>query len=93
MWTSGNRPKYNRDKRRYSSDPTDDEWPHIEPRIPPAKHGGRKRPVEPNGVMYVPGTGCQWRYVPKDLPPKNCLVISAFGTGMARWIAFITRSK
>jgi transposase len=77
MWTTGNRPKYNRDKRRYPSDPTDDEWPHIEPHIPPAKHGGRKRPVEPreivNGVMYVPGTGCQWRYVPKDLPPKSTL--------------------
>jgi putative transposase len=24
-----------------------------------------------NGVMYVLGTGRQWRYVPKDLPPKS----------------------
>jgi transposase len=24
-----------------------------------------------NGVMYVLSTGCQWRYVPKDLPPKS----------------------
>jgi transposase len=22
-----------------------------------------------NGVMYVLSTGCQWRYIPKDLPP------------------------
>jgi len=22
-----------------------------------------------NGVMYVPSTGCQWRDIPKDLPP------------------------
>ena len=77
MWTSENRPKYNRDKLRYPSDLTDDEWSHIEPLIPPAKRGGRKRAVDPreivNGVMYVPSTGCQWRYVPKDLPPKSTL--------------------
>lgn len=24
-----------------------------------------------NGVMYVLGTGCQWRYIPKDLPSKS----------------------
>src|ERR1700690_3949375 len=77
MWTSENRPKYNRDKLRYPSDLTDDEWSHIEPIIPPAKRGGRKRSVEPreivNGLMYVLSTGCQWRYVPKDLPPKSTL--------------------
>src|ERR1700704_1018598 len=42
MWTSENRLKYNRDKLRYPSDLTDDEWSHIEPIIPPAKRGGRK---------------------------------------------------
>ena len=26
-----------------------------------------------NGLMYVLSTGCQWRYVPKDLPPKSTL--------------------
>ena len=36
MWTSESRPKYNRDKLRYPSDLTDDEWSHIEPIIPPA---------------------------------------------------------
>jgi transposase len=24
-----------------------------------------------NGIMYVLSTGCQWRYLPKDLPPKS----------------------
>ena len=24
-----------------------------------------------NGSMYVLSTGCQWRYLPKDLPPKS----------------------
>jgi transposase len=75
MWTAKNRPKYNRDKLRYPSDLTDEEWGHIEPLIPPAKRGGRRRKVEVrdvlNGIMYVLSTGCQWRYIPKDLPPKS----------------------
>src|SRR6202035_1036712 len=77
MWTTANRPKYNRDKLRYPSDLTGEEWAHIEALIPAAKHGGRKRKVDVrevvNGIMYVLSTGCQWRYVPKDLPPKSTL--------------------
>ena len=75
MWTPKNRPRYDRDKLRYPSDLTDEEWSLIEPLIPPAKHGGRKREVVMrevvNGVMYVLSTGCQWRYIPKDLPPRS----------------------
>jgi transposase len=54
---------------------TNEEWQHVEPLIPPAKAGGRKREVNirevVNGVMDVLSTGCQWRYLPKDLPPKS----------------------
>ena len=75
MWTIENRPRYIRDRLRYPSDLTDTEWGLVEPLIPPAKHGGRRRTVEVrevvNGVMYVLSTGCQWRYLPKDLPPKS----------------------
>jgi transposase len=75
MWTLENRPLYNRDRLRYPSDLTDAEWQHIEPLIPPAKSGGGKRRVDMrevvNGVMYVLSTGCQWRYIPKDLPPRS----------------------
>jgi transposase len=77
MWTSENRPKYNRDALRYPSDLTDEEWSLVAPFIAPAKRGGRKRTVDVrevvNGIMYVLSTGCQWRYVPKDLPPKSTL--------------------
>jgi transposase len=77
MWTSENRAQYDRDKLRYPSDLTYAEWEHIEPLIPPAKRGGRKRSVDVrevvNGLMYVLSTGCQWRYVPKDLPPRSTL--------------------
>jgi transposase len=75
MWTEKNRPRYNRDHLRYPSDVTDEEWAHIEPHIPPAKRGGNKRRVKlrevVNGIMYVLSTGCQWRAIPKDLPPKS----------------------
>ena len=74
MWTADNRPRYNRDKLRYPSDLTDAEWAHIEPLIPPGKPGGGKRRVAIreviNGVMYILSTGCQWRALPKDLPPR-----------------------
>ena len=75
MWTNENRAKYKRDHLRYPSDLTDEEWGHVEPLIPPARRGGRKRETNMrealNAVMYVLSTGCQWRYVPKDLPPRS----------------------
>ena len=75
MWTKENRPKYNRLLDAYPGDLTDAEWALIEPVIPPAKHGGAKRTVDVreivNGIMYVPGSGCQWRAIPKDLPPRS----------------------
>lgn len=77
MWTQENRPRYNRDKLRYPSDVTDEEWSYIEPQVPPAKHGGRHREVAEreivNGLMYVLSTSCQWRYIPKDLPARSTL--------------------
>ena len=75
MWTKENRQRYNRDKLRYPSDLTDEEWSEVEALIPPAKRGGRQREVNVreilNGVMYVLSTGCQWRAIPKDLPPRS----------------------
>jgi putative transposase len=75
MWTSESRARYDRDKLRYPSDVTDEEWAHVVPLIPPAKRGGRKREANMrevfNGIMYVLSMGCQWRYIPKDLPPKS----------------------
>ncbi len=54
---------------------TDREWALIEPLIPLAKRGGRRREVDVrevmNGILYVLGTGCQWRALPKDLPPRS----------------------
>jgi transposase len=75
MWTDENRARYNRDHLRYPSDLTSEEWSLIEPLIPPARRGGNKRRVNirevVNAIMYVLSTGCQWRSIPKDLPPRG----------------------
>jgi transposase len=77
MWTRENRARYDRSKLRYESDLTDAEWDLVAPLIPPAKHGGTKRTVDMreivNGIMYILSTGCQWRAIPKDLPPRSTL--------------------
>lgn len=75
MWTVEQRQAHDRVALRYPSDLTDAEWALIEPLIPPAKRGGRKRTVDIravlDGIFYVLATGCQWRALPKDLPPKS----------------------
>ena len=75
MWTNENRARYDRSKLRYPSDLTDEEWALVTPLIPPAKRGGNKRTVNVrevvNGLMYILSTGCQWRAMPKDLPPRS----------------------
>lgn len=75
MWTAETRPRYERKGLRYPSDLTDDEWALIAPLIPPARHGGRHREIDVrevlNGIFYVAATGCQWRALPKDLPPRS----------------------
>ncbi len=75
MWTDRNRARYDRSKLRYPSDLMDEEWQLVEPLIPPGKPGGGKRMVNMrevvNGLMYMLSTGCQWRAIPKDLPPKS----------------------
>ncbi len=66
---------YDRKGLCYPSDLTDPEWAPLAPLLAPAKRGGRKREVDlrevMNGILYVLGTGCQWRALPKDLLPKS----------------------
>ena len=76
MWTTNNRARYDPSFLRYPSDLTDDEWALVEPLIPPAKRGGDKRTVimreVVNGLTHL-STGCQWRAIPKDLPPRSTI--------------------
>ena len=56
----------------YPTDLTDEQWRLVEPMIPPAKRGGRRRTADMrevlNGINYLVRTGCQWRAIPHDLP-------------------------
>ena len=49
----------------------------MEPLIAPAKRGGNRRHVVVrevvNGLMYILSTGCQWRAIATDLPPRSTL--------------------
>jgi len=75
MWKPGHRLAARRIGLRYDSDLTDEEWALIASLIPPAKRGGGKRTVNIreilNAIFYVLWTGCQWKALPKDLPPKS----------------------
>ena len=86
MWTQENRARYDRSGLRYPSDLTDEEWAIIGPLIPLAKRGGNKRKVDVrtvvNGVMYILSTGCQWRALPKDLPPRSTVNVREVVNGL-----------
>ncbi len=59
----------------YPSDVTDAQWALIEPHIPVEPGGGRPRKTDMrdvlDAVLYIVRTGCQWRYLPVDFPPKS----------------------
>lgn len=75
MWTPESRARHCRGGQRYPSDLSDEEWAVIAPLIPPGRRGGRRRSVDVravlDGVLYVLETGCQWRHLPRDLPPRS----------------------
>jgi transposase len=75
MWKPEHRRTADHRGLRYPSDLTDAEWALVEPMIPPAKRGGRRREVNVrevlNAIFYVLSTGCQWQALPKDFPPKS----------------------
>ena len=58
----------------YPSDITDEQWALIEPHLP-IYPGGRPRKTNlrdvVNAIFYILRTGCQWRFLPKDFPPKS----------------------
>src|SRR4030088_865631 len=67
-----------RNRKRYPSDLTDEQWAILGPMIPPAKQsnrGGHPRTVNMrevlNTLFYLNRSGCQWDMLPHDLLPKS----------------------
>ena len=62
-------------RKAYSTDLSDPQWRVIEPFMPKPKTRGKKRTVSlrevVNAILYISRTGCQWRNLPHDFPPKS----------------------
>ena len=69
MWTAESRARYERKSSRYPSDVTEEEWALVEPHLPAQRRVDRREVL--NAILYVLTTGCQWRMLPKDFPPKS----------------------
>jgi putative transposase len=73
-WTEPTREQHDREGLRYASDLADEEWALIEPLLPARRRLGRPRKVSLRAVLdaifYMLATGCQWRALPKEFPPR-----------------------
>lgn len=74
-WTETTRSQYRRAGLRYTSDLTDQEWDILCPFMPEQRGIGRPRKVNlrtvVDAILYILGTGCQWRALPGDFPPRS----------------------
>lgn len=74
-WDDIARRDHARRGKRYASDLTDREWALIAPFLPPPRSQGRPRSTDlrevANAILYMASSGCQWRLLPKDLPPPS----------------------
>jgi len=75
MWTETTRAQYRRDELRYASDTRPQEWAQIAPLLPaPCRLGRpRKRDLRAiiDAILYLLWTGCQWRALPREFPPRS----------------------
>ncbi|MCY4463078.1 MAG: transposase [Albidovulum sp.] len=72
-WTEANQAKYKRADGCRQNNPTDEEWPLIEPMIPAQGRMGRPRETDPrqvfDAIKYRLASGCQWLWIPACYPP------------------------
>ena len=82
-WTEITRAQYRRDHLRYASDLTDAEWSVLARLMPARRRVGRPRTVElrlvVNAILYILATGCQWRALPREFPPRSTVQYYFYG--------------
>jgi putative transposase len=75
MWTETTRAQYRRDELRYASDTRSEEWAQIAPFLPAPRRLGRPRERDLrtiiDAILYLLWTGCQWRALPREFPPRS----------------------
>jgi transposase len=76
----------NTTRKSYPSDVTDGEWEFLVPYLTLMREDAPQREYSLrdlfNALRYVVKTGCQWRYLPNDLPPWSAVYQQA-----RRWLA------
>jgi transposase len=74
-WTETTREQYRRDELRYASDTRAGEWAQIAPFLPAPRRLGRPRERDlrtiVDAILYLLWTGCQWRALPHEFPPRS----------------------
>src|SRR5436305_605052 len=74
-WTASARRQYARPAARYATDLTDAEFALLAPHLPAPSRLGRPREVDRrevlDAILYLLRTGCPWRLLPKEFPPKS----------------------
>jgi putative transposase len=64
-------------RRTYPSDLTDAQWALLAPLLRESAATGPGRPAQVdlrevvNALLYIKQTGCPWRYLPHDFPPRS----------------------
>lgn len=74
-WSERARREHVRKYLRYASDLSDKEWEALRRLIPKPFRRGRPRLADMrsvlNAVLYILVTGCQWRMLPREFPPRS----------------------
>ena len=69
----------------YESDLTDEQWELVEPFVRQKPGPGAKRTVDTrqviNAIFYQNRTGCQWRMLPREFPPRSTVRITTIVSG------------
>ncbi|MFC6491619.1 transposase [Ancylobacter dichloromethanicus] len=78
-WTETTHANYRRSGEGYASNLTDAEWELMAPLLPPPARCGRRpatsRWAVLDALLYMVWTGCPWRGLPRDFPPRSAVIV------------------